>query len=189
MTLRTKKGYDLMDVASCLQKAIRRGKTDLAGYMAIEMYASGFAKYCWKRLLVVSAEDCAGIITQEIKALHDTWVMLTDDGKKHAGRVFISKAVVVLCASRKCRDADHLTNFIYDRDLVDAKELLAAVVEARQSPEKIEMPDWTFDVHTSRGRKAGKTKADFIPQEFEALSPRQPGLFDWVVELKTEPKK
>src|SRR5688572_25105589 len=64
-----------MEVAPCLQKASRRGDTALAGYMAIEMSESGYATYCWKRLLIISAEDCAGLITQEIKALHDAWLL------------------------------------------------------------------------------------------------------------------
>lgn len=39
----TKRGYNLFEVASCLQKAIRRGETALAGYMAIELFESGYA--------------------------------------------------------------------------------------------------------------------------------------------------
>ncbi len=47
----------------------RRGNTALAGYMAIEEFESGFANYFWKCLLTISAEDCAGIIAQEIISL------------------------------------------------------------------------------------------------------------------------
>src|SRR4051794_10623319 len=99
--LHTKRGYNLFEVASCLQKAIRRGDTGLAGYMAIELFESGFAHYCWKRLLTISAEDCAGIITQEVKALHDSFALLNQDAKKLRSRIFISKAVIILCQSRK----------------------------------------------------------------------------------------
>ena len=182
MRLHTKRGYNLFEVASCLQKAIRRGDTALAGYMAIEMFESGFAGYCWKRLLTISAEDCAGIITQEVKALHDSFVLLNKDAKKLRSGIFISKAVIVLCQSRKSRDADHLQNFIYDREMLDAKKLLRAIDEAHDTPENIELPDYTFDVHTQKGRAKGKTKQDFFQEEFQALKPREPGEFDGFVQ-------
>jgi replication-associated recombination protein RarA len=181
MRLHTKRGYNLFEVASCLQKAIRRGDTALAGYMAIEMFESGFGNYCWKRLLTVSAEDCAGIITQEVKALHESFVLLNEGAKKPRSRIFISKAVIVLCQSRKSRDADHLQNFVYDREMLDAKKLLKAIVDARDNPENVALPEYTFDVHTQKGRMKGKTKEQFFQDEFAALKPREAGEFDWTV--------
>lgn len=181
MRLFTKRGYNLFEVASCLQKAIRRSDTAIAGYMAIEMFESNFAKYCWKRLLTISAEDCADIVTQEIKSLYDSWLVLTDDGKKHKSRIFLSKAVLVLSKARKCRDADHLQNFVYDREMVDGTRLAAAIEEARRSPEKLPLPEYTFDCHTARGRRRGKTKEQFFTEEFTALNPREQGEFDWTV--------
>jgi hypothetical protein len=150
--------------------------------MAIELFESGYAAYCWKRLLTISAEDCSGIITQEIKSLHDSWLVLTEGGKLYKSRIFISKAVIVLCQARKCRDADHLQNFIYDREMIDAQQLDASIREARTNPENIELPDYTFDVHTQKGRQRGKTKAQFFNDEFRALEPREQGLFDWTID-------
>ena len=181
MKLRTKRGYDLYEVASCLQKSIRRGDTALAGFMAVELFESGFHKYCWKRLLTVSAEDCAGIITQEVKALFDSFVMLNEGAKEVRSRIFISKAVIVLCAAVKSRDADHLTNYVYDRSMIDAEALEAGITEARANPEPIEMPDYTFDCHTTKGKAKGRTKEQFFQTELAALSPRQPGLFDSLI--------
>ena len=40
------------------------------------------------------------------------------------------------------------------------------------------VPDWVYDVHTLRGKKAGKTIADMIIDEQNALQPKQVGLFD-----------
>ncbi len=57
MNLRTKRGYQFGEVSSTMQKAIRRADAKLAGYWALELWESGFGKYCWKRLLTVSAED------------------------------------------------------------------------------------------------------------------------------------
>jgi replication-associated recombination protein RarA len=177
----TKRGYNLFEVASCLQKAIRRADIALAGYMAVELFESGFDQYCWKRLLTISAEDCAGIITQEIKSLYDSYVLLNAGAKKPRSRIFISKAVIVLCQARKSRDADHLQNFVYDREMIDGRELLKSIDEARQNRENIPLPDYTFDVHTRKGRAKGRTKADFFQQEFAALQPREPGVFDHLV--------
>jgi hypothetical protein len=89
--------------------------------------------------------------------------------------------VIVLCASRKSRDADHLTNYVYDREMIDDKALVKAIDEARENPENIELPEYTFDVHTRKGRKKGKTKADFFQDEFAALLLREAGEFDWTV--------
>lgn len=179
---KTVRGYDLFEVASCLQKAIRRADTALAGYMALELFESGYANYAWKRLLTISAEDCAGIVTQEVKALHESFVFLNTGAKKPRSRIFLSKAVIVLCAARKSRDADHLQNFVYDREMIDAEKLTASLEEARQRPTNLELPEYTFDVHTRRGKKAGRTKAEFFRDEHAALSPRAQGEFDALVE-------
>ena len=185
---RTKRGYNLFEVASCLQKSIRRADIATAGYMAVELFESGYHKYCWKRLLTISAEDCAGIITQEIKALYDAFELLNENAKKPRSRIFISKAVIVLCQATKSRDADHLQNFVYDREMIDAKKLTRAIDEARENPENIPLPDYTFDVHTQRGRARGKTKEDFFRDEHAALNPRAQGEFDLLIEQLDRPK-
>jgi replication-associated recombination protein RarA len=175
MRIKTTRGYDLSEVVSALQKAIRRGDARIAGYFAIEMFESNFAAYAWRRLLTVSAEDCAGVITQEVKALHDSWVVIDKSGKGR-GRIFLSKAVVLLCQARKSRDADHLTNLVYDPQAVDEAKLTKALDDGRKSAEPI--PSYAFDCHTRKGKNLGKTKADFFIEEHDALKPRVPGLFD-----------
>jgi hypothetical protein len=44
------------------------------------------------------------------------------------------------------------------------------------------VPDYALDCHTYEGKRAGKTKRDFFRDEYGALKPRQPGLFDDDVE-------
>ena len=68
MTPKTKNGYNMYDMSSMLQKAIRRSDVPYASYAARELYF-GFRPMMWNRLLTVSAEDCFGIITREIAAL------------------------------------------------------------------------------------------------------------------------
>jgi len=56
--LTTTRGYRFAEVSSAMQKAVRRGDAKLAGYWALELWASGFGQYVWRRLLTISAEDC-----------------------------------------------------------------------------------------------------------------------------------
>ena len=181
MQLRTKRGYQFSEVSSAMQKAIRRGDAKLAGYWALELWESGFGKYCWKRLLTVSAEDCWGILTAEVKALHDSYLVVNEglSARQHRGRIFISKAVILLCLAKKSRDADHLQNFVYDQMAGLDPESLAE--ELRQSGDYVPIPAYAYDCHTREGRRRGKTKRDFFKAEQAALEPFQPGLFDDLV--------
>ncbi len=178
MQIRTKRGYQFSEVSSAMQKAIRRGDAKLAGYWALELWESGFGKYCWKRLLTISAEDCWGILTLEVKALHDGYQTVNDGlpAKQHRGRIFISKAVILLCMAKKSRDADHLQNFVYDQMAGLDPDTLAE--DLRQGGDYVPIPAYAYDCHTREGRRRGKTKKDFFKAEQAALEPFQPGLFD-----------
>ena len=182
MQLRTKRNYNFSEVSSAMQKAIRRGDAQLAGYWALELWSSGFGRYVWKRLLTVSAEDCWGILTAEVKALHDSYLVVNDGvpAKQARGRIFISKAVILLCLAKKNRDADHLQNFVFDQQAGLDENTLAE--ELRSSGEYVQIPDYAYDCHTSAGKKRGKTKADFFKAEQAALEPFQPGLFDHLID-------
>ena len=70
---------------------------------------------CGSVLYTISAEDCFGIITKEIEALWQGHELVNKNATEPKGRIFVSKAVILLCECRKNRDADHLQNFIYDR--------------------------------------------------------------------------
>ena len=180
--LRTVRGYDFGEVSSAMQKAIRRGDAHLAGYWAIELWSSGYGNYVWKRLLTVSAEDCWGLITQEVKALHDSYLHVNKNvpAAEAKGRIFISKAVILLAMAKKNRDADHLQNFVYDQMKGLDPEKLAA--DLRKAPKYVPIPDYAYDCHTLKGKKMGKTKADFFREEQKALNPFIPGLFDGLCE-------
>lgn len=173
----TKNGYDLFIVASALQKAIRRNETRLAGFMALELFPR-YSNYAWKRLLTVSAEDCYGVITKEIKALHDSFEFI-NKGKKaeeRTGRIFISKAVILLCESPKSRDPDIMQNAMYDRMMGITKEEVENFIE-EVTKEEPEIPGYVYDVHTYQGKRQGKTKGDFMLEEEEALSNKQTSIF------------
>ena len=78
-----------------------------------------------------------------------------------------------------------LNNLAVDRlDLSDERVLFAlsdARSEPMDLPEPIEVPEYTYDVHTRKGKKMGKTREQFFHEEHEALTPRVPGLFDNLV--------
>lgn len=178
MQLKTKRGYDFYEVASALQKSIRRGDTKIAGYMALELFPN-YANYCWKRLLTISAEDCYGIITKEIMSLYEAFQIINKGlkGDNLKGRVFISKAVILLSEAKHNRDADLLSNYIYDKKMtIDDDEIERYFEEVRS--EKIDIPDYAYDIHTIKGKKSGKTKEDFFKEEENALKNKQVSIFD-----------
>lgn len=177
MIIKTNGGYDFFEVSSAMQKAIRRADVAVAGFFALELWESGFRDYVWKRLFTISAEDCYGIITKEIEALWQGHELVNKKATTPKGRIFISKAVILLCECRKCRDADHLQNIIYDRKYIDVEKWIEDV---RRNP--IPIPSYTFDVHTRRGKKLGRTKEDFFKDELNALNPREKGLFDDLIQ-------
>lgn len=178
MNLITQRGYDFYEVASALQKSIRRADVKLAGYMALELFPR-YAEYCWKRLLTISAEDCYGVITKEIMALYEAFHVI-NKGKKAdelKGRIFISKAVILLCLCKHNRDADLLSNYIYDKKYdVSDEEIEKLFDEIRE--EQVKIPEYVYDVHTVKGKIAGKTKRDFFIEEENALANKQLSLFD-----------
>lgn len=190
--LRTFRGYDFYEASSTMQKAIRRADARTAGYFALEMWKSGYWKYVWKRLLTISAEDCHGILTKEIMALREAFILI-NEGRRgmDKGRIFISKAVILLCTAGKSRDADHLQCFIYDKGMLDEREKEQWMQEARDDDDlmqkligddELDVPEYAYDCHTREGKRRGMTKDQFFKDEQAALTPRIPGLFDEVIE-------
>lgn len=174
--LKTINGHDFFEVSSTLQKSIRRGDAKVAGIAALELFPR-YRKYIWKRLLTISAEDCYGLITREIESLYRSYQFINEGNSKwDKGRIFISKAVILLCESIKSRDADHLQNLVYDDLGMNDEDVQQYINEVRQ--EAFKTPDYAYDVHTRKGKMMGKTKTDFMIEEQEALEPRQIGLFD-----------
>jgi hypothetical protein len=117
-----------------------------------------------------------------VKALHDSYLVINDGipPKQAKGGIFISKAVILLCLSKKSRDPDHLQNYVYDQTAGLDADTLAQ--ELRSSGEYVAIPEYAYDCHTREGKKRGKTKADFFKAEQAALLPLQPGLFDHLIE-------
>jgi len=174
--LSTKRGYDFYECASALQKAIRRADVRAAGFFGLELWHSGYRDYVWKRLYTISAEDCHGIITKEIEALHTGHELVNKNSREPKGRIFVSKAIILLCRCDKNRDADHLQNLVVDTIKGTEDDIEKWFDDVRKNP--VPVPEYTHDVHTLQGKRRGKTKKDFFKEEQAALRPLQKGLFD-----------
>ena len=101
----TKGNYNLFDLLSMLQKSIRRGKYMEAGYAAFHL-EDRYRNAMWNRLLVISCEDCYGVITKEIVALKKK-----DDAERDNSN--IGNALALMCRAKKSRDACYFAcNFV-----------------------------------------------------------------------------
>ena len=175
---KTKSGHSMYDMASMLQKSIRRCDFNHAGYAANELYWS-YGKYLWKRLLVISAEDCFGIVTKEIVGLKMA-DDIANEGRKGEDKdpIFVAKAITLLCSARKNRDACYFAcNFMCIDRLLDPSEIEHVDLDSCELGEA-GIPDWVFDIHTLKGRQNGKTDLDMTIDEQRALTPLQPSFFD-----------
>lgn len=98
----TRSNRNFWEVTSAMQNAIRKGDYNVSGFCIWELLPE-YTGYLRKRLLVISAEDCFGVITKEILALCDI-------GDEDA----LTKALALLCLAKKNRDADYFVcNLMY----------------------------------------------------------------------------
>ncbi len=176
--LTTRHGHNMYDMASLLQKSIRRGDYQRAGYAAMELFGR-YNKYLWRRLLVISAEDCWGIMTKEIIALKLAEDQCFGDRKGYdKDPIFVAKAITLLCMAKKNRDACYFAcNFMLPDTTLDETDFEHVDITACTLPGN-GIPDWVFDIHTLTGRMKGKTDLDMVITEQDALTPHQIGLFD-----------
>jgi replication-associated recombination protein RarA len=162
----TKNGYQLDEVVSALQKAIRRGDEELALYFALEM-TPFYAMYCFKRLLVISTEDIEDPAACSIVyPMFQSFCVLNEKKKAndYGCFLFVVKAVLYLSRAKKSRESDHA--FFYTSSRKDRPAI----------------PEYALDVHTSRGRSAGKTKDAFVFKEQNELENK--GRDDYYPKLK-----
>jgi len=81
----------------------------------------------------------------------------------------------------KSRDSDHMGILLYDGKQISDEEVNTFLKELSEE-DKMEIPDYAYDVHTLRGKRMGKTKSNFIVDEYKSLTPRQTGILDFLVE-------
>lgn len=111
-----------------MQNSIRKGDYELAGYCLWELLPQ-YTPYLRKRLLVISAEDCYGILTKEI-------LPLCEYGLEES----LTKALYLLCTAKKNRDADYFVcNLMYadQPSGLDKHELMKALSKGIRSRDMI----------------------------------------------------
>jgi len=183
--LLTKNNHNFYDIAAMLQNAIRRCDVQAAGYAANELFYK-YRGYLWKRLLIISAEDCFGIITKEIIALKQAEEAMGDKAKTET--IFVSKAITLLCYARKNEDADYFACNLMKSDTPIPEDQIEHVPIEECELENGRIPNWVYNWHTRKGREMGMDVVDQLVGRQKNLTPHQPGLFDdedWGQDIKS----
>ena len=171
--LLTKNGHSRWDMASMLQKAIRRCDYERAGYAANELWWK-YNGYFWRKLLIISAEDCYGIMTQEIIALKQA-----EEAMTQKETIFASKAIVLLCCARKNKDADYFSCNLMHSDIPMPEDQIEHFsIEDWDELPGGRIPKWVYSWHTWKGKQMGRDCVDSIIDDQLALTPHQVSLFD-----------
>ena len=142
-SLHTSGGYQMSEVASALQKCIRRGDEDDALFWATELDLSGYGEYAFKRLRIIASEDVglgepdAAVVVRSLYANYAEMKKKDDPHKPE--RLFLVHAVMALCRARKSRAVDNACVRFY----LGKREQRA-------------IPDVALDKHTLRGRQLGR---------------------------------
>lgn len=168
--IRTLHDYPLDEAASALQKCIRRGLRDEACWWAIEFNESGLGAYCWRRLLVISTED-VGLANPSLAGLVYQLYAASEVLFKNAkGRAEAS-------SKEKVRwNEEHLTMAVWlmaespkSRELTDQ---YATITQRMKGGERLEVPDFALDMHTTRGRQL-RRGLDHFNVEGDKLHPHE----------------
>lgn len=84
----------------------------------------------------------------------------------------LKAAFLALCKLRHSRDSDNLLLLVSER--YPEREFAASLSQEAGdllggTPEDLQIPDYVYDVHTRRGKSAGKTKKMFMRDEEAGL--------------------
>ena len=169
--MRTWHGYAVDEVASAVQKCIRRGYEDQALYWSFEMMESPNKSHytnLWNRLKVIASED-VGIGQPMMPILID---VLWRNWKEKKDHVFTVNAIIALVRAPKSRIVDNAINMIKSEwklnqvkqlalDSLDETQLIPVIPPAF---DKRNVPGYAIDKHTRAGKKHGLGKADFYEE-------------------------
>lgn len=149
---RTQRGYDIYELASALQKDIRREHEDRAMFWAVELESFN-DKMLWNRLRIIASED-ASIANPTLPLLIDVlekqYCAFKKRPKDTAHRLFLAHAILLLCRSEKSRIANNLVLYIYG--------------EIKFNNRKIPIPDYALDMHTAKGKAKGRGMKHFLEE-------------------------
>lgn len=151
-------GYNPLEVVSAFQKAVRRGDEESAMYWASELWFTvpSYRNWLWKRILTIVSEDIGGAepgLAADIWALYQMseWflkqVAKSDPLDKHqkAGKLMMYDAVLRISRAKKSREVDHANGWY-----------------STAYPERLEIPDYAYDMHTGKGKAMGRGLDHFM---------------------------
>jgi replication-associated recombination protein RarA len=157
----TMRGYSPFEVVSALQKAVRRSDPDAALYWGAELFKSNYAAWAWKRLRIIMTEDVGP--SMDPGTVADIWALkcFAEEGtKKDKAKntqnefFYYAHALILLCKSKKTRVADN-----------------AFMQHFENHVERREIPDYALDVHTQKGRAAGRDWSYFVEESGRLIDP------------------
>ena len=152
--IKTINGYDFFEASSAFQKAIRRGEEDEAMFWMVEIHKSGYAKYLWKRIIIIASED-VGLgdpdVIVRIMALKQSYDYLVKEQNTHNAEILpFIQAALTLIRAKKSRFID-LAYAVYWRNHLE--QLGTKTV-----------PDYALDCHTRKGKKMGRGDVHFYEE-------------------------
>jgi replication-associated recombination protein RarA len=153
-TDKKKSGYSPYDLDSALHKDIRRGNEYEALFWAVKMRSMG-KKQCtrlWNKLKIIASEDI-GPANPMMPVIIETLEKQYSDAMKRRSdtyRLFLVNAVVILARSKKSRIVDDLLNIVYG--------------QIQHEDKKLPVPDYALDMHTSRGKRKGRSYDHFFSE-------------------------
>lgn len=177
--LQTRSGHNMFTMASLLQKAIRRGDKERAGYAAMELFGS-YHSMLWNRIMTVSCEDCWGVLSKEIVALRYTDNVRNRNLNGYdKDTQYVSKAIELLCSAKKSRDACYYAcNFVLQTYVTNPGKLLKKFV--MQTKKEIDdVPDGCLEIKDI----SGEVFEWIVPSVDEG---KQISLFDETLDLVDE---
>ncbi len=174
----TPDGSDPYYAVCLLREAINILDMENIGY-AISLLRVSHRDLLWDALILISILNGATELTNEIMSLKTVDGLV--NGKKDAeskDEIFLSKSVMLLCYARSGEQTLMSSPIINPYSYVNWKEY-EGIREITNStlPGGI-IPEWVYDVHTIKGKKAGKTDWIMNLDEQAGLDPIKVSFFD-----------
>lgn len=149
---RSRNGLFGDDLNSMLQKSIRRGLAENAVAAAYEMYITSpeYLEMLWKRLLCITVEDIgfgcpeAASLINTLNEMRREFPYADPDQP-----LFFVHAIRFMCHCEKERTNDHLRGWL-------KRGFAHGYVP--------EVPDYAYDMHTTKGREMGRDMIHFAQE-------------------------
>lgn len=149
----TKNGHRTDEVASAMQKAIRRGDEKQVLYWVSELFDIGWWRYILKRMAVIASEDI-GMANPDAIAFVSNMINICmfENGKdnRRPDSLHFWHLAIYLARSPKSRMVDYAGGWI---------------IEGKAKGDvRYEVPDYARDQHTAEGKALGMGDKEFFEE-------------------------